>query len=247
MRSRLGWAFKEEGKMAHGHGGHGSCCPVKTGAEQVEGNPEAKALLRQAFEKTARWPEGFRGFSADLVCQDNGVTYKGSVQIPLPGDATVRLEGAPENIQKWAQNQVSMMAGHRAFRTFEMSDGRYAITFGKEDEHPLGRQILIHGDGMNSRYRIKDDRIQQIDRATERMKFTINIQETMETVDHLFLSTQYVVYYFSPQGQVTGVDSLTDHPVRVGDIDLPCHRRAILAEQGEVIVRLLQFKNHVCL
>ena len=34
---------------------------------EVKDDPRARALLRQAFEKTARWQSDFNGFAADLT------------------------------------------------------------------------------------------------------------------------------------------------------------------------------------
>ena len=49
-----------------------------------------------------------------------------------------------------------MIAVHRAPRKFEESDGKHRLTMEAGDEHPLGRRLDIHGDGMQSFYRIKD-------------------------------------------------------------------------------------------
>jgi len=236
---------QKETHDGHGHGA--GQCP-STPQTTVENDPAAKELLRGAFEKTSRWGAAFRGFSADFICNDNGTEYKGAVRVKSPKETEVSLSGAPEALQQWAQNQISMMAVHRASRAFEEADGKYPITFAPEEgSHPLGRQIIINGDGMGSRYRIKDERIQQISRAMGRMKFTINVQEAMKTEDGKFLTTQYVVYYFSPDGAITQVESFTDHPVVIDGVYLPCHRRIILTEGGEVTARLLQFKNHAWL
>lgn len=212
----------------------------------VQGDPAAKELLRRAYEKTSRWGKDFPGFTADLVLNDNGKEYKGKVTIKSPKESDVRLEVGPEQegLLKWAQNQIGMMAVHRASRPFEEADGKYPLTFAEEDHHPLGRQIIINGDGMNSRYRIKDDRIQQISRSMGKMKFTINIEESMTTADQKFLTTQYVVFYFSPDGPLTQVESFTDRPREIKGVYLPGTRRIISNDQGGVIVRVLEFKNH---
>lgn len=154
-------------------------------ATTVQNDPEAKALLRRAYEKTSRWGKEFPGFTADLVLNDNGKEYTGKVKIKSPKEVEVSLEAPSEQeaLLKWAQGQVAMMAVHRASRPFEESDGKYTLTFAEEDQHPLGRRIIIHGDGMNSRYRIKDDRIQQVYRSMGKMRFTINVEEAMTTKD----------------------------------------------------------------
>jgi len=212
----------------------------------VQDDPEAKALLRQAFEGTSRWAEDFPGFAADLVLNDNGTIYKGSVSIKSRSEVDVLME-MPEDkkdLKEWLEDTVGMIAGHRAWRTFEDADGKSPVTFGATDEHPFGREVLIHGDGMASRYRIKDGRIQQIYRNPGRMSFTINIEEAMKTTDGKSLTTRYVVFYFFADGKVMKTDSFTDeHAVLEGNY-LPGTRRVISTSKGKAIVRILEFKNH---
>lgn len=213
---------------------------------EVQDDPAAKALLKQAFEKTSRWGKEFPGFTADLVCNDNGTEYKGRVKIKSPKEVEVTLDvpSEKEELSKWAKNQIGMMAVHRASRSFEESDGKYTLTFAEEDSHPLGRQIIIHGDGMNSRYRIKNDRIQQIQRKMKHIQFTINVEEVMKTDDGKFLTTRYVVFYFSADGKLSDTESFTDRPFELNGVYLPGTRRIISSDEGEVVVRLLEFKNH---
>jgi len=227
----------------HGH----DCCKEHKAEEAVANDPAAKALLQDAFDKTSRWGETFPGITADLILNQNGTEYKGKVTIQSSKETDVSLEVGPEGeaLLGWLKNQVGMMAAHRASRSFEESDGKYSITFAKElDVHPLGRQICIHGDGMHSRYRIKEGRIQQISRSMGKMRFTINIVESMTTKDNKFLTTQYVVYYFTPEGQISQVENFTDTPFEICGVYLPGTRRIISAENGEVLVRVLEFKNH---
>ena len=242
---------KQGGGMGHathsGHEGHGTEGCEKP-QQTVADDPEAKALLRGAFEKTARWGTDFPGFSADLVVNNDGAVYKGKVLVKSIKETDVSLDTgstqAEGELLAWVQNQVGMMAAHRAPRAFEDADGKHAITFADQDtSHPLGRQICIH-DGISSRYRIKDNRILQISRDMGRIRFTINIEDSMRTDDGTFLTTQYVVYYFSPDGKLSQVESFTDQPAVVNKICLPGTRRVILTNEGRVIVRVMEFTNH---
>lgn len=212
----------------------------------VQNDPAAKALLNQAFDKTSRWKKDFPGFTASLSCNDNGVTYKGDVRIKSRSEITVNMElpEGKEDLKKWIDDEVGMITSHRAWRTFDDADGKHAVTFGPADDHPLGREILIHGDGMSSRYRLKDDRIRQISRTTPRMRFTINIEEVMTTEDNKSLTTQYVVFYFSGDGTLKDVDSFTEKPCQFEGSYLPGTRRVISTENGASVVRILEFKNH---
>lgn len=210
---------------------------------QVQDDPKARAILRQAFEKTARWQADFKGFTADLTVNVNGKEAKGTVSVKGPREVTVTLSD-PDG-QKWAEGQIGMMAVHRGPRSFEESDGKHALTMGNDTDHPLGPRLNIHGDGMHSFYRIKGDRITQINRKMPNMAFTINVEDSAVTQDGKYLTTRYTVYYYSPQdGKLTNVDSFTDTHTRVASSDLPANRRIITYENGEVVVKSLTFDHH---
>lgn len=214
----------------------------------VKDDPRARALLRRAFEKTARWQPDFKGFAADLTVNVNGREAKGTVTVKGPREVTVTLPDP--DFQKWAEGQIAMMAVHRGPRSFDDSDGKYALTLGDDSDHPLGPKVIIHGDGMHSFYRIKGDRITQINRKMSHhgmppIAFTINVEDSTITKDDKFLTTRYTVYYYSPeQTKLTNVESFSDSHVRVAASDLPASRRIISYENGDVIVRSLTFANH---
>lgn len=208
-------------------------------------DPHARALLRVAFENTARWQSDFKGFTADLTINVNGKESSGPVMVKGPREVSVQLPDA--DLQKWAQEQLGMIAVHRGPRSFEESDGKYTLTM-EEDGHPFGTKLIIHG--SNSFYRLKDGRITQINRKMAHpgmapFAFTINVEESSVTQDQKNLTTKYTVYYYSPQdGKLNNVESFTDSHVRIGASDLPATRRIISFENGEVIVKSLTFRNH---
>jgi hypothetical protein len=217
----------------------------------VKDDPLARELLRRAYEKTSRWGKDFPGFTAELIVNDRGKRAQGSVTVKSPREVEVLLP--EEGLQKWAQGQIAMMAIHRSSRPFEEADGKYTLTLAEEDDHPLGRLLYIHGDGMSSCYRIKDDRITQINRSMERIKFTINVEESLTTPDGKHLTTRYTVFYFSPQdNRLLQAESYTDQPAAVvwpgspqaSPLFLPGQRRVIYTENGETIVRTLAFQGH---
>jgi hypothetical protein len=211
----------------------------------VADDPQARGLLRRAFENTARWQPDFRGFTADLTVNVNGKETKGPVMVKGPREVSVQLSDA--EVQKWAQEQLGMIAVHRGPRSFEESDGKYSLTM-EEDGHPFGTKLVIHG--SNSYYRLKDNRITQINRKMAHpgmppFAFTINVEESAVTQDQKNLTTKYTVYYYSPtDGKLNNVESFTDTHVRVGASDLPATRRIVSYENGEVIVKSLTFSNH---
>jgi hypothetical protein len=205
-------------------------------------DPEARELLRRAFEKTARWPANFSGFRADLTINIDGKEFKGTATVKSAQDVVVMLDD-PE-VQKWAASTIGMIAVHRGPRTFDQSDGKSVLTLDRGASHPMGQTIHIH-DTLKSHYRVKDDRITQINRSMGPMKFTINVEDSALTQDQKYLTTRYTVYYFNPQsGALTNVESFTDTHVRMGQADLPASRRIISAENGTVVVKTLTFSSH---
>lgn len=211
----------------------------------VVDQPTAREALRRAFENTARWPQGFKGFTADLTVNMNGKEFHGPVTVKGPREVSVQLGDG--DVQKWAQEQLAMIAVHRGPRTFEESDGKYTLTM-EDDGHPLGARLDIHG--SHSHYRLKDNRITQINRTMSHpgmapFAFTINVEESSVTQDKKNLTTKYTVYYFSPEGgQLKNVESFTDTHVRVGAADLPATRRIIAFENGTVVVKSLSLTHH---
>ena len=211
----------------------------------VADDPRARDLLRRAFEATARWPNTFQGFTAGLTVNVNGKETAGSVIVKGPREVSVQLGDG--DIQKWAQEQLGMIAVHRGPRSFDESDGKYALTM-EEDGHPLGVKLTIHG--SNSYYRLKDNRITQINRKMAHpgmnpFAFTINVEESAVTKDQKNLTTKYTVYYYSPtDGTLTNVESFTDTHIRIGACDLPATRRIITYEGKQVVVKYLNFTNH---
>src|SRR5262252_1183205 len=101
----------------------------------VADDPKAREALRRAFDNTARWQKDFKGFTADLTVNINGKETSGPVLVKGPREVSVQLSDGDH--EKWAQEQLGMIAVHRGPRSFEESDGKYTLTM-EEDGHPLG-------------------------------------------------------------------------------------------------------------
>jgi len=210
---------------------------------KVSDEPKARELLRQAFENTYRWTKEFKGFSADLTVVDNGKSFSGNVTVQTPQEVNLSLPD--EALQTWAQGQIGMMAVHRGPRQFEESDGRYVLTLGGDDHNPLGQLLLIHGDGLKSKYRIRNGQITQINRSMGPVRFTINVEDSLKTLNGKHLTTRYTVFYFNPQDHsIKQVESYTDHHAIIDTLYLPGKRRIIFVEGGEVKVKTMVFEGH---
>lgn len=208
----------------------------------VADDPNARELLRKAYESTYRWPAGFNGFSASLEVTVNGKSCQGTVKVVMPETAEVSLPDG--DLSEWVQDQIEMLAVHRRPRQFDESDGRHTLTFGEKDAHPLGRLVIIHGDGLNTRYRVRENRIAQVNRNMGPVRFTINIQDSISAPGGKFLNTRYIVYYFTPKGDLKQAESFNDDPVSIEGLLLPGKRTLFLSEGNEVCVKQMIFSDH---
>lgn len=211
-------------------------------ASTQEDDSEARAAMEEVFGNTARWPAGFAGFTADVVVNINGKEEKGTVTAKNVKEIDTTIQD--EKAKAFLVENMTSIVSHRGPRSFAESDGKYKLTFGDDDTHPLGRIISMGGDGMSSFYRIKDGRIQQINRKTPRMAFTINIEESVKNPDGKYLTHKYTVYYFNQDNSIKDVESYSDDYVRVGDADLPQYRRIINCEDGQIQVNSMTLSNH---
>jgi hypothetical protein len=209
----------------------------------LEDDAEAREAMQEVFSNTARWPVGFGGFTADVVANINGDEQKGTVTVKGPKDIEISIE--EEKAKSFLNENLASIAMHRGPRSFEESDGKYKLVFGDDGTHPLGRKLVMGGDGMSSFYRIKDGRIQQINRQTPRFSFSINIEESKKNQDGKFLTRKYSVFYFNPETKgLKDVESYTDEYTRVGEADLPEARRIINCEEGAISVSTMTLSNH---
>ena len=209
----------------------------------LEEDPQAREAMKEVFGNTARWPAGFKGFTADVTVNIGGSEETGTITVKGPKESETTIQG--EKHKEFLSENMASIAMHRGPRSFEESDGKYKLAFGDDGAHPLGRKLVMGGDGMSSFYRIKDGRIQQINRKTPRMSFTINVEESVKNAEGKFLTHKYTVYYFNPEnGSLKDVESYTDNYARVGSFDLPEYRRIIHAESGNVEAGFMKLSNH---
>jgi hypothetical protein len=209
----------------------------------LEDDSEAREAMQEVFSNTARWPLSFGGFTADVIANINGEEQKGTVTVKGSKDIEISIQ--EEKAKSFLNENLASIAMHRGPRSFEESDGKYKLVFGDDGTHPLGRKLVMGGDGMSSFYRIKNGRIQQINRQTPRFSFSINIEESKKNQDGKFLTRKYSVFYFNPETKdLKDVESYTDEYTRVGEADLPEMRRIINCEEGSISVSTMTLSNH---
>ncbi len=212
-------------------------------ATTQEDDPKAREAMAEVFGNTARWDGNFPGFTADVTVNMNGQEVKGTITVKGPREMETTI--TDEKAKSFLTENMGSIAMHRGPRSFDESDGKYKISFGDDGSHPMGRKIVLGGDGMKSYYRIKGGRIHQINRQSPRMSFSINIEESAKNDEGQFLTKKYSVFYFDPESKaLKDVESYTDQYTRVGAYDLPELRRIIHCEDNWVCVDSMSLSNH---
>jgi hypothetical protein len=203
-------------------GGTDSVNKIPEGAEK-----EAWLLLKAAHDARQVVPADFNGFDAALTFTEDDTKYSGKVTYRKSSGTqidVVDLKGEP---LEWLQDKLASFIGHRRGDNFSDGDGKNPITFGPEDKSPYGRLVELH-DRLNSKYRIKDNKVREVTRTTPESTFTISVIETMEADPGKYLSKHFIVSYRNLiDKNLEQVDGFRDGYSQVGGVWLP-RKRVVL-------------------
>lgn len=205
-------------------------------------DPIAWKVMNDSRKTRYYFNEHFAGFTCDISINDAGKWYKGKINYDLENGAIVSYEHFPEH-ESWPSIMVSNMIGHRRRMRFEEGDGRNPITFGPEDNSPLGRLILLN-DRRKSSYRVRDGRVTQVRRSEGTEKFIITVIDEVPTEKGAYLPRYFVVDYFdSKTGNLKRSEKFTDRYKQTQSVWFPESRECIITEAGkdDVITRIIQF------
>lgn len=204
---------------------------------------EADRRLREAHDRSYRYPEGFPGYSARVHYEGEEARAGGTVTLAPGRPPEIRLdEELPEDDRGWLDHELGMLAGHRWHRTYEEADGRWQKHL-VEDGHPLGDLIEID-DSMASAYRVQDGEITTIARTHAGTRFTIVIQNRTTAPDGRTVSTAFTVSYHG-QAELARVDSYADEHELLGDVLVPRARRVVTVDGSGFRVRRFELSDHV--
>lgn len=185
----------------------------------VADDPAARRLLAAAEERSERWQD-FPGFTAQISVYRDGQTFSGHVTVAADGKVRVHLEDGES--RKWAEQTLTSVALNALREPFEKRYQGKSISFGKDDLHPLGQLVEVHGDAYSSRYRVRDGEIREIERSTREQRLTIEILSIDRHPEHGKQSQSFVVYYREPGSDaLRSSEAVVDERVPVGGFNLP--------------------------
>jgi hypothetical protein len=176
------------------------------------------------------------------MVQIDDQTWYGRVTGYTPRHITVTLPDTAAHA--WAERELQSILGHRWPTPFAERDGRYTLTL-DTTYHPLGVRINLHGDPLQSYYRVCDDRITQVYRVMGDQKFTISILDVHILPDGRHLSKHFtVVFQDQAGGSIARSAAYTDRYVAVSNCWLPALRRVIVTDAHEAHTYVLELSNH---
>jgi Protein of unknown function (DUF3386) len=199
----------------------------------------AAAALARAREGRAIWRD-FPGFTADIAVRSNEGRL--DARATIDGAGVVDLSGDRSALHDWAQDQLQSLVQHR------MPDGEIAegdVTFVAEPAtHPLGRLIDL-GDGQRqSRYRLKDDVILEVNRLMGSQRFTISVLGIHRNAEGKYLPEAFAMSFWDVKtGELKQSLAFWNGWRRVGAFDLPERILEISAGPDGVKTKELTLSN----
>lgn len=208
----------------------------------VQDDPRARALLEGAVAQSYKLPLGFPGFRADLAVQIDERQWHGHLVGYTPRHVAISLPDA--DARMWAERELQSILGHRWPAPFAERDGRYVLTLG-DTRHPLGARIDLHGDPLQSHYRVRDDRITLVQRTMGDQCFTIHVLDVQRLPDGRHLPKHFtVVFREKESGHLVRSDAYTDRYVLGDNCWLPALRCIQVADAHGLRTYVMELSNH---
>jgi Protein of unknown function (DUF3386) len=216
---------------------------AQTANQAQKADPAAWNMLKSARETSQTLPANFAGVTVDVTVNDNGKIAKGSINYEAGKSAEIKIDGLDEETKGWLNDQTMSIIAHRRGGDFSKGDGRHPITFAEDDNSPAGRRIALN-DQMKSHYRVRDNKVVEVDRTMGADHFIITVMETVKTPEGRNLPRHFTVTHFDAKsGAVKRTETFTDEYKLIDGVWFPASRRMSRAENGKVITRVIEFHN----
>ncbi len=139
----------------------------------------ASVLFQTAYQSRYTWDENFPGYSAGVQLVVDGEIYTGKITIKR--DLSVEVTGITDNqVAEGIHTQLQDMIINRQRSDFEKTYGKFTFTLEGTDETGVAT-ILVKGDSVDSRYKIRDQEIYQISRIIGNNAFVFDYHENFQT------------------------------------------------------------------
>ena len=193
-------------------------------------------LLQRARENREVLSEGFPGFQSQLTVRFDGRVYQGTCLFRPPG--TLELEMRDGDLPTTVQATVRSMLLHRVPSSRELTQ---AARFGEPDAHPLGREIFLD-DRNDSAYRIRNNRILQVDRQLQNPRLVLTVLSTETTASGRYLPEHvFAVLFDKESGAVREAWTYISRFQQVAGEYLPLSRQVVRTHDGGISTLLVEW------
>lgn len=215
-------------------------------AAGLAGASGAAELLQATRGNRETLAEDFPGFRAKLTVIADGRRLRGSMLFRPPIVLEVELDDVElddTDARKRVKSTIRSLLSHR-MRSGEPADAAdEAPRLAEADRHPLGRRVML-GDEYDSAYRIRDERILEVDRRMDDSRLVISVLETETAASGKYLPTAFFVTVFDREtGAVKSASAYNDAYRRIGGEYLPVSRRIISTADGRTETLLVEWEE----
>jgi Protein of unknown function (DUF3386) len=214
-------------------------------ATSVVEDPQARELMRAAYDNRYTWDAKFPGYRADVTLTKSGAggsqVHSGKVQIQ--GMKNEVFEVADEDVQKEIAEQAWEIGVHRIRRPFDKTHADNKFVLGETDETGAV-ELLVGGKATGDRYKVRNNEVVLVHRRIHNVVVTINTFTTHQTGEG-YLSHQYDSVYHDPATsvQMGGVSQFEDIYEQVEGYYVLTSRVIRTTENGETTTRSFGFAN----
>ena len=206
------------------------------------GDPAARCLLRQAQGAFQKWPEGFAGFHASVVCETPRGMVAGQVTVAPPTRVDVTCDDP--DLRSCLRDMLWGITVDRTPRFFDEGDGRFPISFGDGRDDVLGRPVSVHARLGQVRYWIDGSaRIRQVERIARGLRVLMTFEAFTRATPGRILPAQATTSTWDiASGALLSSESVHDSHRRIEHVWLPSTRRISETRGGPPVV--ISFDKH---
>lgn len=175
----------------------------------------ASVLFQTAYQSRYTWDENFPGYSAEVQLVLGAAVYTGTITIKR--DLSVEVTGITDTqVAEGIHTQLQDMIINRQPSHFEQTHGKFEFTLEGTDETGAAT-ILVKGDSLDSRYKIRGKEICQISRVIGRNAFVFDYHDNFETGAGYIASRYDAVFRNSQTNEVISVLKFEDTYEKCGN------------------------------
>jgi len=197
--------------------------PMPTDAQgQPKTQLSARDIFQNAYDQRYTWNKQFPGYQAEVSLRHDGQLYHGLVQVSPDFQVTVKNIDDPE-VSQLVKEQLQRETIHR--RQVAFSDRHAQDTYSLAGTDTDGAfEIQETGDNGESCYKIRDNKIVQVNRTLGGMAVTVDSLGFI-TPPEGYLTEHFQTTFRDPQAQaVLLTQDVTDFHEKVGNYYLLTNR-----------------------